>query len=290
MTFDSAYDAITEDNDVARWAFGTGFVDPLDGVDTSLPDDVDVAALAEYCTALGDDALVLSQRLCQWVTRAPELEVEVALANIALDLLGHARFLYTRACRASGDGRTEDDLAYHRDAKEFRNVVLVERPDANFADCIARLLVFATARRLLYERLRTSRDPVLAAVAHKAANEMKYHHEFATEWAVALGDGTVESQSRMQRALKDVWPFVGELFLPTDLEARLEGVAVDPSGVRDDFDATIAGIVSEATLDLPASDDNEAVPSGRTGRHTEDLADLLAELQVLARADTEAVW
>lgn len=290
MSFDSAYEAITEDNDVARWAFGTGFLDPLDGVDTSVPDGVDARALADYCSALGDDALVLSQRLCQWVTRSPELEVEVALANIALDLLGHARFLYTRACHAAGDGRTEDDLAYRRDAQDFRNVTLVERPDLDFADCIGRLLVFTTARRLLYEQLRTSRDPVLAAVAVKAANEMTYHQEFAAEWTVALGDGTAESRTRMQRAMDGVWPYVGELFEETELELRLESVAVDPSGLRGAFDTVVTGILAEATLDLPAHDRADAAPKGRAGGHTRDLVDLLAELQVLARADTEAVW
>ena len=155
---DNAYEALTEEND-PRWAFGTGFADPLAGVDTTVPDGVDGDELAAYCLMLGDDALVLSHRLQQWCTNAPTLEDEVALANIALDLLGQARLLLTRAGAADGSGRGEDDFAYFRDEAEFRNVCFVERENGDFAECVTRLLLFATWRLALFERLAESADP-----------------------------------------------------------------------------------------------------------------------------------
>ena len=161
---------------------------------------------------LGDDALILSHRLQQWVTRAPELEDEMALANIALDLLGQARLLLTRAGRAEGAGRDEDALAYLRAEPEFRNVRLVEREDADFADLVARLLVFSTWRLALLDRLTGSADPVLAAIAAKGVKEVTYHRDYAAQWVVRLGDGTELSHARMQAAIDGVWPLVDELF------------------------------------------------------------------------------
>src|ERR1700741_5416990 len=161
MSFDNALHAISEDNDDARWAFGTGFHDPLAGIDTSVPDGVDGADLATYCLMLGDDALIMSHRLQQWLARAPELEEETALANIALDLLGQARLLLTRAGTADGSARTEDDYAFGRTEREFRNVRLAEVADADFAGLVARLLVFSTWRLALLVRLRDSGGPVV---------------------------------------------------------------------------------------------------------------------------------
>ena len=165
MGFDNAYEALIEDND-PRWAFGTGFADPLAGVDTAVPAGVDRDDLAAYCLTLGDDALVMSHRLQEWCANAPELEDEVALANIGLDLLGQARLLLTRAGVADGTGRSEDDFAFGRDGHEFRNVRIVEAPNGDFACSVARLLVFATWRLALVDRLRASADPVLAAIAN----------------------------------------------------------------------------------------------------------------------------
>ena len=285
---DNAYEALTEEND-PRWAFGTGFADPLAGVDTTVPDGVDGDELAAYCLMLGDDALVLSHRLQQWCTNAPTLEDEVALANIALDLLGQARLLLTRAGAADGSGRGEDDFAYFRDEAEFRNVCFVERDNGDFAECVTRLLVFATWRLALFERLAMSADPVLAAIAAKGVKELTYHRDYAAQWAVRLGDGTAESHDRMVAALAALWPLTGELFVATDVERSLveAGVAVDPGDLAGEFSAVIGMVLAAATL-LPPAPVAQRSSAGRVGMHTAALRPLLAELQVLARADPEA--
>jgi ring-1,2-phenylacetyl-CoA epoxidase subunit PaaC len=290
MGFDNAYEAISADND-PRWAFGTGFADPLAGVDSAVPAGVDGADLAAYCLMLGDDALVMSHRLQQWCTNAPTLEDEVALANVALDLLGQARLLLTRAGQVDGSERDEDALAYFRSADEFRNVLLVEVDNGDFADCVVRLLLFATWRLALLVRLVESRDPVIAAIAAKGVKELTYHRDYAALWAVRLGDGTGRSRSLMQRALAALWPFTAELFGTSGVERRLAGVriAVDPSRVRDEFDAVVATVLRAATLPAPASAGPPEV-AGRDGHHTAALDAVLAELQCLARAEREASW
>ncbi|WP_354643164.1 1,2-phenylacetyl-CoA epoxidase subunit PaaC [Kitasatospora camelliae] len=293
MTDDHVYltlsEASPEPEGEARWAYGTGFADPLLGVDTALPPGVDGADLSAYCQMLGDDALVLSQRLIEWCTRAPELEEEVALANLGLDLLGQARHLLTRAGQADGSGRTEDDLAYWREAQEFRNVRLVETPNGDFAYTIARLLLFATAREALYLELAGHADPVLAAVAARGAKELAYHREYAASWTVRLGDGTELSHARMQAGLDAVWPLLDELFTPHEVELRL---GVDPSGLRERVLAALGEVVTEATLTVPAAAPLARINgrAGRDGVHTEALGLLLAELQVLARAHPGATW
>src|SRR4051794_18414558 len=214
---DTPYDGLTDEHgEDHRWAFGTGFTDPLEGVDTPVPDGVDAGALATYCLMLGDDALVYSHRLQQWMTRMPELEEETAIANIALDLLGQARMLLARA--GAIEGRTEDQLAFFRDEPEFRNVRLVERRDADFAELVGRLLVFSTWRLALFERLQFCPDPVLAAIAAKGINELAYHRDYSAQWVIRLGDGTELSRQRMQDAFDTIWPLVDELFEPTDVE------------------------------------------------------------------------
>src|SRR5580692_10311854 len=193
----AAYQSLSEETEDHRWAFGTGFTDPLEGVDPAVPPGTDAAALAAYCLMLGDDALIYSHRLQQWATRAPELEEETALANIALDLLGQARMLLARAGRADGSGRDEDELAFFRDEGEFRNVRLVERADADFAELTGRLLVFSTWRLALLGALTASRDPVLAAIAAKGVKELAYHRDYAARWVARLGDGTDVSRAKM---------------------------------------------------------------------------------------------
>jgi ring-1,2-phenylacetyl-CoA epoxidase subunit PaaC len=287
-----AYQALAADSGDQRWAFGTGFTDPLEGVDTTVPAGVDESALAAYCVMLGDDALIYSHRLQQWVTRAPELEEETALANIALDLLGQARMLLARAGRADGSGRDEDRLAFFRAEAEFRNVRLVERPDADFAELVARLLVFSTWRLELLQALTRSADPVLAAIAAKGVNEVIYHRDYAARWVVRLGDGTALSRDRMQAGLAVVWPLVDELFDRHAVEAGLTGIAVDVVALRAGFDEILDTVLAIATLDRP-----ESVPlarvagrAGRDGVHTEDLGYVLAELQSVARAHPDATW
>ena len=294
MGFDTAYEAITEENDTERWAYGTGFTDPLAGVDTSVPAGAHGADLAAYCLMLGDDALILSHRLQQWLARAPELEEETALANIALDLLGQARLLLTRAGAADGTGRSEDDYAFCRGEREFRNVRLAEVTDADFAGLIARLLVFSTWRLALLTRLARSADPVLAAVAARGVKELTYHRDYAAQWLIMLGDGTDYSRERAVAALAAVAPLVPELFEPTAAESRLAaaGVAVDPAQLGDEFAAVFAQVLGEATLDWPEAPAKTGVSgeAGRDGVHSEDMGPLLAELQSVARATPGATW
>ncbi|WP_304455262.1 1,2-phenylacetyl-CoA epoxidase subunit PaaC [Nocardiopsis sp. YSL2] len=274
-----------------RWAFGTGFTDALAGVDTTLPEGVDGADLALYCQMLGDDALVQAQRLVHWVTDAPELEEEVALANIALDLLGQARLLLSRAGQADGTGRDEDRFAYWRGPAEFRNVHLAEAPRGDFARAVATLLVLSTARLAVFTRLVDSADPVLSAVAAKAVNELAYHREYAVSWALRLGDGTPFSHERMAAAVADVWPLTGELFAAHPVETRLaaQGAGVDPSTVADEVHDVLTQVLTTATLAAPEPFPEAAV-AGRDGRHTPDLPPLLDELQRVAREHPEATW
>ncbi|MFD4509223.1 1,2-phenylacetyl-CoA epoxidase subunit PaaC [Streptomyces sp. NPDC058457] len=276
MSDDHVYLSLAEghDDSDARWAFGTGFEDPLHGVDTAVPEGVDAAALAAGCLALGDDALVLAQRLAEWVTRAPELEEEVALANIGLDLLGQARLLYARCGQVDGTGRGEDAYAYFRDPDDFRNVRLAELPNGDFAFSVLRLLVFASWRLAHFTELASAPDPVLAAIAAKGVKELAYHRQYAAEWVVRLGDGTEESHARMLTALEAQAPYWEELFAAHD--------------VRDAVLADLHQVLDAAGLPMPSA---PPVPGqGRDGDRTEHLAPLLAELQSVARAHPEATW
>ena len=287
-----AYQGLGEETKDYRWAFGTGFTDPLEGIDASVPDGVDATALATYCLMLGDDALIYSHRLQQWMTRLPELEEETALANIALDLLGQARLLLARAGQAEDAGRTEDKLAFFRTENEFRNVRLVEGLDADFAELTGRLLVFSAWRLALFGQLAGSRDPVLAAIAAKGVKELTYHRDYAAQWVIRLGDGTQLSHDKMQAALGVIWPFVDELFRADTVVARLPGVAADPEKLRAEVDAVLDTVLATATLDRPAGAPMAPVAgkTGRDGVHTEALGYVLAELQSVARAHPDATW
>jgi ring-1,2-phenylacetyl-CoA epoxidase subunit PaaC len=287
-----AYHALVETSDDQRWAFGTGFTDALAGVDTTVPEGIDAQALATYCLMLGDDALVLSHRLQEWTTRLPELEEEAAVANIALDLLGQARLLLTRAGRADGTDRDDDYYAFTREQDGFRNVRLVEPADGDFAELIVRLLIFSSWRLELLDELRGSADPVLAAIAAKGVKEVTYHRDWAAQWAVRLGDGTELSNSRMQTGLETIWPLVDELFEVHPIEARLVGVAADPSETRERVYAVLNEVFQAAMLIVPTAAPLATVRgrSGRDGVHTQDLGDLLTELQSVARAHPDATW
>jgi ring-1,2-phenylacetyl-CoA epoxidase subunit PaaC len=299
---ETVYEALSNAHgDEGHWAFGTGFDDPLAGVDTTVPDGIDPADLGAYCLMLGDDALVLAQRLTQWITNAPELEEEVAIGNIGLDLLGQARLLLARAGSVGMFGRSrelatdtipdEDALAYFRDADEFRNTALVEAENGDFARTMIRLLVAASVRLAVFVRLRDSRDPVLAAIAAKGVNELTYHRDHAARWVLRLGDGTEESHRRVQDGVDAVWPLLSDLFTATDVEARLAavGVAVDPADVRDEVRGVLAQVLERATLAAPEWP-ADAPPLGRLGQHGPELTELLSTLQGLARQHPAATW
>jgi len=242
----------------------------------------------EYVLGLADDALVTAQRMGWWISRAPELEEDVALANIGLDQLGQARSLLQHAGALEGRGRTEDDLAFWRDDRDFRCVHLVERPQSDFGVAMARLLVWSAYQSELYAALLGSADDVLAGVAGKAVKEVAYHLDHAAHWVVRLGDGTQESHARTQAALDAEWPFVEELFTPVDATLLHSRVAADPTAFRGAVLARVATVVEEATLTVP-----EVAPrlgGGRQGRHTEELGYLLAEMQHLTRSHPGAAW
>ena len=249
-------------------------------------EQVATADVAEYALWLGDDALILAQQLGWWISRAPELEEDVALGNIGLDLLGHARSLLHYAGTASG--RSEDDLAYWRDEPDFRSAWLFEQPNGDFAHTIARQLFAALYLEALYLRLTESTDPTLAAIAAKAVKEVAYHVDHAEQWMLRLALGTDVSRARIEVALTDLWPYVGELFQDSPLIDRLDGIAVRPSELRDPVLDAVAGILTQCELAAPTV--ASASGGGREGRHSSYLGYLLAEMQVLARQHPGASW
>ncbi|MHA7240103.1 1,2-phenylacetyl-CoA epoxidase subunit PaaC [Arthrobacter sp. TMS1-12-1] len=254
--------------------------------DIALQDTTPGDAVARYALGLGDDALILAQRLGWWISRAPELEEDVALANIALDQIGHARSFLTYAGRAWD--RTEDDLAYFRREPEFRSVHLVEQPNGDFARTIARQFVVALYQWELYSRLVHSSDPTLAAIAAKAVKEVDYHRDHATQWVLRLALGTEESRRRMIAGLRLTWPYVEELFTDYPPIDEVGDAGVRPSDLRDPFDSAVGAVLAEAELEVPAVPG--ATGGGRLGRHSEHLGYIIAELQVLAREHPGASW
>jgi ring-1,2-phenylacetyl-CoA epoxidase subunit PaaC len=257
----------------------------------------------EEVLGLGDDALIAAQRLAQWSARGPELEEDIALTNIALDQLGAARALLSYAGELEGAGRDEDALAYLRGDREFRNVLLVELPDGDFAVAIGKLLFLAAYQRDRYERLAASDDERLGGVAAKAVKESAYHLDHAILWTLRLGDGTEESHRRMQSAVDELWPYTYELFDAlsgddaTVSTAAAHGRApaeatdlADGTDLRGGWLATVESVLAEATLTRPADDDGWQPRGGREGRHTEHLSYLLGEMQVLHRAHPGARW
>jgi len=245
---------------------------------------------AIYCLRLGDDSLVLCQRLGEWSTRAPELEEDVALTNIGLDLLGQARALLSHAGELEGRERDEDALAFRRDEREFLNCQMVEQPNGDFAETMARLLLFSAYQHQLYAALSGSSDPVIAAIAERALKEVAYHRDHASRWTLRLGDGTEESHRRMQAGLETVWPYSAELF-ESDLltaEVAASGVGVDPPALRSGWEEFVGAVITEATLTVPQP--GWSPSGGRCGLHTESFGYLLAEMQHLHRSHPEARW
>jgi ring-1,2-phenylacetyl-CoA epoxidase subunit PaaC len=295
--------------DDSQWAFGQAHPDlqsedPLAGVDTTVPEGVDHAALAAYCLMLGDDALIYSHRLSEWCSHAPDLEEDIALANIALDLLGQARLLLARAAAADpscvpllpagSPVPAEDALAFFRSDWDFHNVRLVEVDNGDFAVTIVRLLLFSTWRLALLQRLVTSRDHVLAAIAAKGVKEVTYHRDYAGRWFLTLAQGTDESRSRLLAGLDLVWRMHDELFVAHPVESAVlaSGVGVDPSTVADEVSVLLEQVFSVSEVARPDLPQVGPVDGGmgRHGRHTESLSHLLAEMQSVARTHPEGRW
>ena len=248
------------------------------------------AEVAAYALRLADDALILAQRMGEWIAAAPQLEEDVALANIGLDLLGQARSLLTYAGAAEGRGRDEDALAYLRDEREFTNLALCEIDNGDFAVTMARMLVFSAYQCELYARLAASTDETLAAIAAKAVKEVEYHRDHATQSVLRLGDGTEESHRRMQAGLETIWPYVEETFESDELFTSIaeRGLGVDPAELRGPVLSYVDRVLRQATLNRPETSTNHT--GGRRGIHTEAMGYLLAEMQHLARSHPGASW
>lgn len=246
--------------------------------------------LVLYALRRADDSLILGHRLSEWCGHAPMLEEDMALANIGLDLIGQARLLYAYAAAAEAAGNDEDKLAYLRDAPQYRNVLLVEQPNGDFAATMVRHFLYAAFMHPYYSALALSRDPQLAGIAAKAVKEMAYHLRHASEWIIRLGDGTAESRRRATQALDDLWGYTGELFEMDAGEASLaaSGLAVDRARIKAPWEEKVTRVLREATLERPA--DRYMQTGGRAGRHGEQLGKMLAEMQVLARAHPAVTW
>lgn len=252
--------------------------------------DIAKSDLADYAQRLGDDALILGQRLGEWCGHAPNLEIDLALANFGLDLIGQAQHFLGYAGDVEGAGRDADKLAFGRDVLDFKNCLLVEQPNGDFAQTIARQFLFSTWQELMFEALTRSSDATLAAVANKAVKEVAYHARFCGEWIVRLGDGTDESRERMVSGLDWMWRFVDEMFEMDAVETRLlgGGLAVDQPALRPAWDARVDAVLTEAGLDRPAA--RRSTVGGRHGRHSEHLGHMLSEMQFLQRAYPDQVW
>jgi ring-1,2-phenylacetyl-CoA epoxidase subunit PaaC len=257
---------------------------------TSTTDGATATDVAAYVLRLGDDALVLAQRLGEWAAKSPTIEEDVALLNVGLDLLGQARSLLTRAGELEGRGRSEDDLAYFRDERDFTNAQLFELENGDFGRTMARQLLASAWHVGLYDALSDSADAGVAAVAAKAVKEVRYHLDHAATWVVRLGDGTEESHRRMQAGLDDVWPFAAELFEVDALVERLvtAGVAADPRALEPAWRSAVTSVLQQATLSVPET--TWAPTGGRSGVHTEAFGYLLAEMQHVARSHPGASW
>jgi ring-1,2-phenylacetyl-CoA epoxidase subunit PaaC len=247
----------------------------------------------ELLLRLGDDRLVLGHRLSEWCGHAPILEEDIALANVALDLLGQATLFLRRAGQVEGKGRDEDALAYLREAVEFRNCLLVEQPNGDFGFTIARQFLFDVYAVVTLDALARSTNVNIAAIAAKALKEAKYHVRHSGEWMLKLGDGTDESHRRVQRALDELWRITPELFVADGVAARLavQGVAPDLPAVRGQWETIVRDVVGRATLTLPhESMHSPHLRGGRAGMHSEHLGRLLAEMQIVARSHPGAKW
>ena len=247
-------------------------------------------ALINYCTALGDDSVTLGHRLSEWCRNGPFLEEDLALTNVSLDFIGRARMFFSYAAELEGKGRSEDDIAYLRDCREYRNLLINELPNGDFAFTMARQLMVDAYDMGFFTELEKSKDPMLAAIAAKAVKESRYHLRRSEDWIKRLGDGTEESHDRTQSAFNQLWGYFPEMFGMSDEEQTLcdAGIAVDRSALEENWTSAMHSILKQATLAIPA--DDWSIGGGREGSHTEHLGFLLAEMQFLQRSYPGQQW
>ena len=248
------------------------------------------SSITDYTLHLADNTLILAQRNSEWCAHGPILEQDIAITNISLDLIGQARNFYQYAAQLKGDGATEDSLAYLRDVREFKNCLLVEQPNGDWAQTIVRQFFFSAYQQLFYEQLQHSKDEQLAAIAAKALKEVNYHLRWSSEWVIRLGDGTVESHARTNKAIDELWRYTGEFFKTVDFESALvkDSISVDPAVLKDDWNKKVNEIFAEATLAVPEKTFMQS--GGKEGMHTEHLGYILADLQFMQRAYPNSEW
>ena len=247
-------------------------------------------SLFEYILRIGDDSLILGQRLAEWCGHGPVLEEDIAITNISLDLIGQATNFFNYAAVVENAGRDADQLAFLRIDREYKNTVLVEQPNGDFGDTMVRQFLFDAFRKLFLERLQHSKDEQLAAIAEKSLKETRYHLKHSSEWVIRLGDGTEESHNRVQNSLNILWRYRTELFYMDSVDAELieSGVAIDLNTFRNEYDTFVSSILEEATLTPPAN--NWSFGEGRIGKHSEHLGHLLAEMQYMQRTYPNMEW
>ena len=245
----------------------------------------------EYLLRFADDRLILGHRLSEWCGHAPILEEDIALANIGLDCIGQAKYLYEVAVQLEGKHRTADDIVYFREAIEYKNLLLVEQPNGDFAQTIARQFLYDSFAVLLFDKLQNSTFEPLAGIAQKAVKEIRYHYRHSSQWVIRLGDGSEESHQRTQRALNNLWKFTDEMFLTDEIEDVLseKGIAVRTSSLKEEWLKIVTEVIAKATLIIPESS-TIAHKGGREGKHSEHLGHLLAEMQIVARSFPEIQW
>ena len=244
----------------------------------------------DHILHLADNSLILAQRNAEWCAHGPILEQDIAITNITLDLIGQARNFYQYAATIMADGSTEDSLAYLRDVREFKNSLLVEQPNGDWGQTILRQFFFSTYQYLLYEQMQKSSDEQLSAIAVKSLKEVTYHLRWSSEWVIRLGDGTAESRERMLKAITELWPYTGELFMPADyeLEAISNNIFPDLSILKNGWQEKVQDIFREATLPYPEETFQQT--GGKTGAHSEHLGFILADLQFMQRAYPDCEW
>jgi len=242
-------------------------------------------ALIDYTLHLADNALMLGQRNSEWCGHGPVLEQDIAITNISLDLIGQARSLYQYVAQLKADGSTEDSLAYLRTEREFKNCLLVEQPNGDWAQTMLRQFLFSSYQFYLYQYLQSSTDKTIAAIAEKSLKEVSYHLRWSSEWVIRLGDGTEESHKRMMAAIEELWRYTGELFIPAPYETES---GIDLASLRTEWDKKVKAVMEEATLPVPEKVFMQT--GGKTGAHTEQLGFILSDLQYMQRTYPGCEW